>query len=112
MPIVVFYCRTLNLKFKCTNIPSWASILDNTDEYASYNLLPMIGYNHGIVAYADKVYLDDGVQTNSLEGFWSQVKNGIRGFYVVCSLIIVIFLSVFLFSFILFFPNQPCVLLY
>ena len=53
----------------------------DTDEYNAYSTLPILGYDHGIVAHANKIYVDDGVHTNTLEGFWSQAKNGIRGVY-------------------------------
>jgi hypothetical protein len=53
----------------------------DTDEYRAYGFLPIMGYDHGIVRHADKIYVDDGVHTNTIEGFWSQAKNGIRGVY-------------------------------
>ncbi len=53
----------------------------HTDEYNAYNLLRLMGYTHGVVRHADKVYVDGDVHTNTIEGFWSQAKNGIRGVY-------------------------------
>ena len=52
-----------------------------TDEYRAYGILPLMGYAHGVVSHANKVYVDGEIHTNSLEGFWSQAKNGIRGVY-------------------------------
>ena len=52
-----------------------------TDEYRVYNALPVMGYKHGIVPHADKIYVSGNAHTNSIEGFWSQAKNGIRGVY-------------------------------
>jgi transposase-like protein len=52
-----------------------------TDELASYNLLPKLGYGHQTVRHSAKVYVDAAAHTNTIEGFWSLVKNGIRGVY-------------------------------
>ncbi len=63
----------------------WANVKQGTqvytDEYQVYNALPVMGYKHGIVPHADKVYVSGNAHTNSIEGFWSQAKNGIRGVY-------------------------------
>ncbi len=63
----------------------WANVKKgaevHTDEYGTYNLLPLMGYTHGVVRHADKIYVDGDVHTNTIEGFWSQAKNGIRGVY-------------------------------
>lgn len=52
-----------------------------TDEAPSYNALPEHGYNHQRIHHASKVYVMGDVHTNTIEGFWSLVKNGIRGVY-------------------------------
>lgn len=52
-----------------------------TDELASYNLLSKLGYRHGTVRHRANVYVSGDVHTNTIEGFWSLVKNGIRGVY-------------------------------
>jgi transposase len=52
-----------------------------TDEFHVYNALPAMGYKHGIVPHAEKIYVWGNAHTNTLEGFWSQSKNGIRGVY-------------------------------
>ena len=63
----------------------WANVNKDaeihTDEYQSYNLLPLMGYTHGVVRHGNKIYVDGDVHTNTVEGFWSQAKNGIRGVY-------------------------------
>lgn len=63
----------------------WANVKQGaqvyTDEYQVYNALPVMGYKHGIVPHADKIYVSGNAHTNSIEGFWSQCKNGIRGVY-------------------------------
>jgi transposase len=50
-----------------------------TDEFPSYNALPGSGYGHRRVHHSAKVYVKADAHTNGIEGFWSLVKNGIRG---------------------------------
>lgn len=52
-----------------------------TDEMHTYKALPALGYKHATIPHAEKVYVLGNVHTNSIEGFWSLVKNGIRGVY-------------------------------
>jgi transposase-like protein/predicted RNA-binding Zn-ribbon protein involved in translation (DUF1610 family) len=52
-----------------------------TDEYRVYNALPVMGYKHETIPHAEKIYVLGNVHTNTIEGFWSNVKNGIRGVY-------------------------------
>jgi transposase-like protein len=52
-----------------------------TDEALSYDPLRGLGYRHKRVHHAAKVYVEGDVHINSLEGFWSLTKNGIRGVY-------------------------------
>ena len=52
-----------------------------TDEFRVYDALPAMGYDHGVIQHSDKVYVVGNVHTNTIEGFWSLVKNGIRGVY-------------------------------
>ena len=52
-----------------------------TDEFRPYNILPKLGYNHDKVLHGQKVYVVGNVHTNTIEGFWSLVKNGIRGVF-------------------------------
>ena len=52
-----------------------------TDEYPVYKCLPGFGFNHSTVNHADKVYVIGNCHTNTIEGFWSQAKNGIKGVY-------------------------------
>ena len=40
-----------------------------------------MGYNHRRVNHSQGVYVDGDVHTNTIEGFWSLTKNGIRGVY-------------------------------
>lgn len=52
-----------------------------TDEATAYEGLERMGYKHKRVHHAAKVYVDGDAHTNTLEGFWSLTKNGIRGVY-------------------------------
>jgi len=50
-----------------------------TDDFRSYRKLPMHGYEHHAVNHSANVYVSGDVHTQSIEGFWSQVKRGING---------------------------------
>jgi transposase-like protein len=50
-----------------------------TDELPAYNPLRSRGYEHRRVHHSAKVYVSGNAHTNSIEGFWSLVKNGLRG---------------------------------
>lgn len=52
-----------------------------TDEFRSYNALPSMGYKHFTIPHTEKIYVLGNVHTNTIEGFWSNCKNGIRGVY-------------------------------
>lgn len=55
-----------------------------TDELHSYDGIPHMNrhYEHKRIHHSSKVYvLADGTSTNTVEGFWSLLKNGIRGVY-------------------------------
>jgi len=52
-----------------------------TDEYLIYKTLPSMGYRHDTVPHAEKIYVLGDAHTNTIEGFWSQIKGGIRGVY-------------------------------
>jgi transposase len=52
-----------------------------TDEWAPYEHLEGMGYQHSRVHHAQQVYVDGDVHTNTIEGFWATVKTGIRGVY-------------------------------
>jgi transposase-like protein len=52
-----------------------------TDEFRVYDALPVMGYKHESVPHAEKIYVIGNAHTNTIEGFWSQAKNGIRGVY-------------------------------
>ena len=52
-----------------------------TDEFNAYNLLQRSGYKHAVIPHGQRIYVMDRVHTNTIEGFWSLSKNGIRGTY-------------------------------
>lgn len=57
-----------------------------TDEYDIYNRLRLMGYGHFRVLHNAKVYVSGNVHTNTIEGFWSLVKTGIRGIFIIVAL--------------------------
>jgi transposase-like protein len=55
----------------------------NTDEGSNFKLLKeRYGFDHEMVDHSKKEYVRGEVHTNSIEGFWSNVKRGISGTYV------------------------------
>lgn len=54
----------------------------STDEWPSYNVLRKAGYAHGAVNHGREQWVDGAHHTNSIEGFWSQIKRSISGTHV------------------------------
>ncbi len=52
-----------------------------TDEANLYDPAKLMGYGHGRVKHSANVYVAGDAHTNTIEGFWSLTKNGIRGVY-------------------------------
>jgi transposase len=55
-----------------------------TDELMAYDGISHIkdrGYTHHRINHSAKVYVVGDVHTNTIEGFWSLIKNGLRGVY-------------------------------
>jgi transposase len=52
-----------------------------TDEWTGYVDLEKHGYEHRRINHSAHIYVVGDVHTNTIEGFWSLVKNGIRGVY-------------------------------
>lgn len=50
-----------------------------TDEHSAYRSIPRYGYLHARVNHKQMEYVRAFVHTNSLEGFWSQLKRSING---------------------------------
>lgn len=52
-----------------------------TDEYKSYRNIDKIGYTHETVNHGREEYVNGEAHTNTIEGFWSQMKRSIDGTY-------------------------------
>ena len=52
-----------------------------TDETRVYRSLHHLGYQHNRVYHSANIYVEGDAHVNTLEGFWSLTKNGIRGVY-------------------------------
>lgn len=54
-----------------------------TDELNGYDGISHMnrGYDHRRINHSSKVYVVGDIHTNTIEGFWGLVKNGIRGVY-------------------------------
>lgn len=53
----------------------------NSDEWKSYQKLPEHGYSHTTVNHSRLEYVRGTAHTNTIEGFWSQLKRSIDGTY-------------------------------
>src|SRR5574341_121432 len=53
----------------------------HTDEYQIYNPLQSKGYDHQRVLHSMDIYVMGNVHTQTIDGFWSLIKNGIAGVY-------------------------------
>ena len=52
-----------------------------TDEFRLYDGVSALGYTHETVNHSNDEFARGEVHTNTIEGFWSYLKNGIRGAY-------------------------------
>lgn len=52
-----------------------------TDEFAIYNGVEGSGYDHDVIRHKDKQYVNGNIHTNTVDGFWSQMKRSIGGTY-------------------------------
>lgn len=52
-----------------------------TDEWPAYWAVRYNGYYHSTIQHRLKIYAVGDVHTNTIEGYWSLVKGGIRGVY-------------------------------
>lgn len=50
-----------------------------TDELPVYNYVPKFGFQHDCVNHGKGQYVSGKIHTNTIEGFWSQVKRSIDG---------------------------------
>lgn len=51
----------------------------HTDEYKGYKPLNQMGYQHATVNHSKYEWKSGGVYTNSIEGFWSNLKKSLAG---------------------------------
>jgi len=56
-----------------------------SDEYGAYKTLTKIGYSHTTVNHSKLEYVRDTVHTNTIEGFWGQLKRSLDGTYYMVS---------------------------
>ena len=54
----------------------------HSDELRSYLRLESAGYRHGMVNHGDGEYVRGTCHVNSVEGFWSCLKNSNRGTHI------------------------------
>lgn len=52
-----------------------------TDEYRSYSSLNKLGFKHFTVSHGKEIWVEGIAHTNTIEGFWSQLKRSINGTY-------------------------------
>jgi transposase-like protein len=52
-----------------------------TDEWGGYAAVGKRMKGHKRIRHAERIYVDGDVHTQTIEGFWALVKNGIRGTY-------------------------------
>ena len=52
-----------------------------TDDYPAYDELNPSHYNHYRIKHSARVYVSGNIHTQTIEGFWSLVRNGLRGVY-------------------------------
>lgn len=50
-----------------------------SDEWGSYKRLKKMGYSHTTVSHSALEYVRENAHTNTIEGFWSQLKRSIGG---------------------------------
>lgn len=50
-----------------------------SDEWAAYRRLSRSGYEHRVINHSARVYVRGAVHTNTIEGFWSQLKRSLSG---------------------------------
>ncbi len=54
----------------------------HSDEWAAYTRLGMLGYGHSVINHGAKEYVRGNTHTNTIEGFWSQLKRSILSTHI------------------------------
>jgi transposase-like protein len=62
-------------------LPKSTVFTDELNGYDGIKHMPDMNYNHRRINHTSKVYVVGDIHTNTVEGFWSLVKNGVRGVY-------------------------------
>ena len=57
----------------------------DTDEFKAYKTLPEEGYQHRTVVHSKYQWKNGEAHTNSLEGYWGNLKKSIRGTHTMVS---------------------------
>ena len=91
IPVIGVLERGGNIRARMVRESNFTNIMPNilenvsvgstvcTDEYRCYSKLSDFGFNHEKVGHAIGEYVRGGAHTNSIEGFWSQLKRSING---------------------------------
>jgi transposase len=67
------------IPFICENVEPGTQMM--TDEYGAYNRISLNGFTHRRVNHGSGQYVAGIVHTNTIEGFWSQLKRSVNGTY-------------------------------
>jgi len=90
-PVIGLLERGGNVQAKVVETVGSAAVIPNivsnveksaiicTDEWCGYNAVRRAGFKHHRVSHSAREYVRNGVHTNSIEGFWSQLKRSING---------------------------------
>jgi transposase-like protein len=62
-------------------LPKSTVFTDELNAYHGIDHMPNMAYEHKRIHHSSKVYVVGDTHTNTVEGFWSLVKNGLRGVY-------------------------------
>lgn len=62
-------------------LPKSTVFTDELNAYHGIEHMLTMGYTHQRINHSAKVYVVGNIHTNTVEGFWSLVKNGVRGVY-------------------------------
>lgn len=54
----------------------------STDDHRSYRHLGRVGFDHSVIRHSEGEYGRGDVHTNTIEGYWSRLKNSIKGTHI------------------------------
>lgn len=67
------------IPFICQNVAQGTQVM--TDEYHSYRRVSLNGFTHQTINHGSRQYVLGDIHTNTIEGFWSQLKRSVNGTY-------------------------------